>query len=239
MIRTARRMAGMAVLCLLTISPFYTVAAIAADAVATAPAAIVTAAPSTSVDFAAWVSGVMDIIFGVSTILGIRLGHAAVTLAEGWLGLKQDDKHFGWLDTAISAALGLARSRLDEALQGKTTVDVHNALAASTAQLVMEMVPSSAAHLGLTKADIERRVLGMLGLDLPPIQTVESPAPAPEPTVVTVAPTAPDLSKAISDGFAQLLSALRPAPTDPVASIQAPLVMPAAAVPPAPAGASA
>ncbi|MDG3442429.1 hypothetical protein [Nitrospirillum amazonense] len=233
MTRIARRMAGMAVLCLLTISPFYTVAAIAADAVATAPAAIVTA-PSTSVDFAAWVSGIMDVIFGVVTPVAIWLAHRAMTLAEGWLGMKQDDKHFAWLDSAISAALGLARSRLDEALQGKTTVDVHNALAASTAQLVMEMVPSSAAHLGLTKADIESRVLGMLGLDLPPIQTVESPAPAPEIKTMAIEGVGPDFAAFFKDELKQVVAQLVAAKVSPQNDVTA-----GSATTPAPAGAPA
>jgi hypothetical protein len=44
----------------------------------------------------------------------------------------------------------LARNKLDAALQGKETVDVHNQLAAMAAQLVVTKIPDTLAALGIS-----------------------------------------------------------------------------------------
>ncbi len=52
--------------------------------------------------------------------------------------------------TRLPRPWALARNKLDAALQGKETVDVHNQLAAMAAQLVVTKIPDTLAALGIS-----------------------------------------------------------------------------------------
>ncbi|WP_040849413.1 hypothetical protein, partial [Nitrospirillum viridazoti] len=158
-----RLAAGTAALCLIS------GAALAADAAT---------GTDTSVTVANAVTAIEGSVFTGLAALLTRGGYLIVKDIRAWLGLQTTTANAVALQTAITTALGWARNRLDAALQGRETIDVHNQLAATVAQRVADEVPHLLEFFGLDQTGIEDKVVGLLGSALPPIQTVESPAPA-------------------------------------------------------------
>ena len=146
-----------------------------------------TATASTSIDFSSIVASVENVVFGIAAAAFAWLGHRAVTVIENWTGTQLSALHGTLLDDAITEALGLARNKLDTALQGKETVDVHNQLAATAAQLVVTKIPDTLSYLGISQAAVIDKIKGLLGITLSPIQTVAAPsATAPTLDLATI-----------------------------------------------------
>jgi len=142
---------------------------------------------ATSVDFSSVIASVENVVFGVAAGGFAWIAHRAVTAIENYTGTQLTVLHGNLLNAAITEALGLARNKLDAALQGKETVDVHNQLAATAAQLVVTKIPDTLTALGISQAAVLDKIKGLLGISLSPIQTISTPAPAqvadPAPTL--------------------------------------------------------
>lgn len=161
-----------------------------------------TATASTSIDFSSIVASVENVVFGVAAAAFAWLGHRAVTVIENWTGTQLTALHGSLLDDAITEALGLARNKLDASLAGKETVDVHNQLAATAAQLVVTKIPDTLSYLGISQAAVIDKIKGLLGISLSPIQTVT--------TAAATAPSAADLAKELMNALTGQLQSTAP-----------------------------
>jgi hypothetical protein len=199
--------------------PFFIGASIALGLLIMSGSAFAQTAPvaSTSIDFSSIIASVENVVFGLAAAAFAWLGHRVVSAIETWTGTQLTALHGDLLNGAITEALGLARNKLDATLQGKETVDVHNQLAATAAQLVVTKIPDTLAYLGISQAAVIDKIKGLLGIDLSPIQTVTIVAPAP----TTAAPTL-DL-----DGWVKVFKAAITQPDPATPPAPAPLVLPA------------
>ncbi|MDE1149703.1 MAG: hypothetical protein PW843_24390 [Azospirillaceae bacterium] len=221
MIRRALKAAASAAVAICLLSACLITPAFAADASTATPAVVATTtATNTAVDLASIVTAIEGVIFSAAAAFLTWLGRRVILGIESWLGIQATAANTTVLNAAITTALGMARTRLDAALQGKTTVDVHNQLAASVAQQLVTDIPHILAFFGLDQAALEAKVIGMLGSALPPIQTVETPAPVASGPTTSRDDLLSQL-KALLDGVTTTVTATAAAPAPaPVAGAQ-------------------
>ena len=120
------------------------------------------------------------------------IASAAIPVLLSWgsqvLGLHLDKQHRDALTTTINNAIGVVLSAAQNAGDARLgNVSIKNAALGSALQYVLENAPSAVAHFGLSDDAIAQKVAAQLAIVLH--VTNSTPASAPAPVTVPVAPT--------------------------------------------------
>lgn len=146
-----------------------------------------------NVDISSAVSAAESFVFPLLGIIVTWLAHRMVSVVEKKSGTQIDSYHLGLLDSMIAAGIGAARHALDGLLEGKTSIEIRNAVIANVVNFVTPKIPATLAYLGITPDGLAQRVAAVLGQSVAlPVGTMptSAPAPAPAPAPVPAAPAA-------------------------------------------------